>query len=100
VDCQITQAVAELAVAADALFVLALTQAGRVRPLSGLARTRLLTPSHHAQAESAHDQTRCRRHNQRCDADSGKPIPTEREASAGDHQPGDREDTAISDPSS
>jgi hypothetical protein len=70
------------------------------RLLERLARTRLLAPSHHAQAESAHDQTRCRRHDQRNDSDSGEPIPTERQTGDGDSPPGDREDTAISDPSS
>src|SRR6266446_5022591 len=59
-----------------------------------------MVSSHHAHTERAHNQTRCRRHDQRRDSDSGEPIPMEREAGSGDSQPGDRKDTAISDPGS
>ena len=65
-----------------------------------LARTRLMISAHHAQTERAHNQTGCRRHDQRCDSNSGQPIPTERETGGRDSEPGDRKDTAIPHPGS
>jgi len=49
-----------------------------------------MASSHHAEAQRAHYQTGCRRHDQRRDANRSEPIPAECKSAGGDAEPCDR----------